>query len=400
MPQKIYITGLGIVSALGPSLEHTVEALRLGRTGIRKIKHLKTRYRGILPAGEIDFTNEELAEMLHLPSIKRYSRTALLGMLAAKQAWQHDEKLPLRTGFVSATSVGGIDRSELAYKHFMVNNDIRGCLHKMMSHDCGDSTERIADFLNIRGFVSTISTACSSSSNAMILGGRMIQNGMVDKILVGGTDALTVYTLNGFHTLKILDEEWCMPFDKNRRGLNLGEGAAYLTLESEESMKISGSQPLCELRGFGNTNDAFHQTASSPDGAGAYHAMQLALKRGNLDISDIDYINAHGTATPNNDLSEGTAIKNLFKDYIPQFSSTKSFTGHTLAAAGAIEAVISVLLMRNKMLAPNLNFHDRMDELNIEPVKIFNQDVELKTVLSNSFGFGGNCSSLVFTETA
>ena len=400
MPRKIYITGLGISSAIGHTLDDVVTSLQSGRTGIKTIKHVDSRFRGVLPAGEIDFTNKELADILEIGSVKTHSRTALLGMLAAKQAWSHDNALPLRTGIVSATSVGGIDRSEIAFKKYMVTNDIGGHLHQLVSHDCGDSTERIADYLNIEGFVSTISTACSSSSNAMILGGRMIQNNMLDKVLVGGTDALALYTLNGFNTLKILDEEWCMPFDKNRRGLNLGEGAAYLTLESEESIKVSGSTPICELRGFGNTNDAFHQTASSPNGAGAYHAMALALKRGNLDISEIDYINAHGTATPNNDLSEGTAIKNLFKDYIPQFSSTKSFTGHTLAAAGSIEAVISVLLMKNRMLVPNLNFHNIMDEINIEPIKILNENVELKTILSNSFGFGGNCTSLVFSETA
>ena len=402
MPKKIYITGIGIISALGYKIDVTLDALMNGRSGISKIRHLKSKFNGILPAGEVNYSNKELAELLDIDSIKTYSRTALLGMMAAKEAWSFnsEKESQLRTGLISATSVGGIDKSELAFREYLKNQEINGLLHQMISHDCGDSTERIADYLNIRGFISTISTACSSSSNAMILGGRMIQNGMLDKVLVGGTDALTIYTLNGFNTLKILDEEWCSPFDNNRRGLNLGEGAAFLTLESEESIKISGGLPLCELRGFGNTNDAFHQTASSPDGSGAYAAMKLALSNGHLNVGDIDYINAHGTATPNNDLSEGTAIKNLFADYIPQFSSTKSYTGHTLAAAGSIEAVISILLLRNKLLVPNLNFHNKMDELNIEPVMAFGKDVALKTVLSNSFGFGGNCTSLVFSETA
>ncbi len=402
MSSKIYITGLGIISALGCAIGETKNALLQGKSGIKKIRHLDTKYKGILPAGEVDFSNEELALMLHLDSAKSHSRTALLGMIAAQEAWNFDAEMEshLRTGLISATSVGGIDKSEIAFKKYLNNQELNGILHQMSSHDCGDSTERIADYLGINGFVSTISTACSSSSNAMILGARMIQNNLLDKVLVGGTDALTLYTLNGFNSLKILDDKWCRPFDKKRNGLNLGEGAAYLTLESEQSISDSGTLPICELRGFGNTNDAFHQTASSPEGAGAFHAMQLALHKGNLKISDIDYINAHGTATANNDLSEGLAIKNLFKDYIPRFSSTKSYTGHTLAAAGSIEAVISILLMKNKMLVPNLNFKEAIDELNIEPIRELETDAKIRTVLSNSFGFGGNCSALVFSETS
>ena len=401
MSTKIYITGLGIVSSIGINTDETIASLRTGKTGIAAIRHLQTKYRGILPAGEVDFSMQELAEKLQLKSYRNYSRTALLGMLAARDAWNYDENREkgMRTGFISATSVGGIDKSELAYKKYLVDRDLNGILRDMISHDCGDSTERIADFLGINGFISTISTACSSSSNAMIMGARLIRNGVLDKVLVGGTDALTVYTLNGFNTLMILDDKWCRPFDKNRKGLNLGEGAAYLTLESEASIARSGLAPICELRGYGNTNDAFHQTASSPDGAGAYHAMKMALSIAKMKTSEIDYINAHGTATPNNDLSEGLAIKNLFKDYIPEFSSTKSYTGHTLAAAGSIEAVISILLLKNKILVPNLNFEEQIEELAMTPVTHLQTDVALNSVLSNSFGFGGNCSALVFSES-
>ena len=401
MAQKVYITGLGIISSIGLNIEETISSLRDGKTGIKKIRQLQTKYRGILPAGEVDHSMQELADKLEIKSVRDYSRTALLGMLAARDAWTYNKarESGSRTGFISATSVGGIDKSELAFKKYLIDHDLNGILRDMISHDCGDSTERIADFLRIKGFISTISTACSSSSNAMIMGARMIQNNVLDKVLVGGTDALSVYTLNGFNTLKILDDKWCRPFDKNRSGLNLGEGAAYLTLESEASLDRSGLTPICELRGYGNTNDAFHQTASSPDGAGAYHAMKMALNKAKMNTADIDYINAHGTATPNNDLSEGLAIKNLFKDYIPKFSSTKSYTGHTLAAAGSVEAVISILLLKNKMLVPNLNFREQIDELAMKPVMSLQTGVEMQTVLSNSFGFGGNCSALVFSES-
>lgn len=400
MSDPVYITGLGIHSAIGRGIEETRQSLVSGRTGIHTIRHLNSRHSGELLAGEIDLTNEQLAQNLNIDSDRTYSRTALIGLDAARQAWQFDpsREYQSKTGFISSTSVGGIDKSELAYSTFLSQNDFTGTLDQLVSHDCGDSTERIADDLGIKGFVSTISTACSSSSNALILGARMIRCGLLDKVLVGGTDALTIYTLNGFNSLLILDREWCRPFDQNRKGLNLGEGAAFLTLESEASILRSGAEPICELRGYGNTNDAFHQTASSPEGAGAFRAMQCALDLANFQPADIDYINAHGTATPNNDLSEGLAIKNLFQNKIPLFSSTKSFTGHTLAAAGAIEAVISILCMNDNMIVPNLNFSDVMEELGIEPVSDLRFDTPMNVVLSNSFGFGGNCSALVFSR--
>jgi 3-oxoacyl-(acyl-carrier-protein) synthase len=267
----------------------------------------------------------------------------------------------------------------------------------ILSHDPGDSSHKIADAIGLKGFVTTISTACSSAANAMMLGARMISSGVMDRVIVGGTDALSKFTINGFKTLMILSDEDNTPFDNHRKGLNLGEAAAYLVLESDEVIKKENKKVLAYLSGYGNANDAFHQTASSENGEGATLAMQKALKVSGLNPEDIDYINVHGTATGNNDLSEGRAIINVFGDKVPEFSSTKPYTGHTLAAAGAIEAVYSILALQNGVIFPNLNFKTPMAEFNLIP-QISLKKKEIRHVLSNSFGFGGNCSTLIFSK--
>jgi 3-oxoacyl-[acyl-carrier-protein] synthase-1 len=225
----------------------------------------------------------------------------------------------------------------------------------------------------------------------------MIQSGKLDRVVVGGTDSLSKFTINGFKSLMILSETFCKPFDANRTGLNLGEGAAYLVLESDRIIQSEQKKVLAYVTGYGNTNDAFHQTASSPDGEGAFLSMQKALKLAGLQPGDIDYINAHGTATVNNDLSESIALQRVFGENIPDFSSTKPFTGHTLAAAGAVEAVYSILALQNGMIFPNLNFSEPLVETKLVP-SVSLQQKPLQYVLSNSFGFGGNCSSLIFKK--
>jgi 3-oxoacyl-[acyl-carrier-protein] synthase-1 len=398
---NVYVTGIGIITAVGSGTQETWDSIVTKRSGIQPIRHLDSRHRGLALGGEVNASNADLGTRLGLSDVHLYSRTALLGMLAAQDAWDSAGAAPsqtLRTGIVSSTTVGGIDRSELFFREYLQDGGVNYNVRGLISHDCGDSTERIAMRLGIHDFVTTISTACSSSANAIMLGSRMIRAGKLDRVVAGGTDALTIYTLNGFNALKILDESWCRPFDQNRNGLNLGEGAAYLVLESAKALKYSGNTPYCRVAGYGNTNDAYHQTASSPDGSGAFKAMEEAMQVAGMTRGDIDYINAHGTATPNNDLSEGLAIARMFADSVPPFSSTKAFTGHTLAAAGAIEAVLSVLSIKHQRYLPNLNFHTPIEEIGLSPVTE-PVDAEINTILSNSFGFGGNCSSLIFSRS-
>jgi 3-oxoacyl-[acyl-carrier-protein] synthase II len=286
-------------------------------------------------------------------------------------------------------------QTEMYYRELFILPDHLYCLD---SHDCGDMTSRIANYIGIKHFSTTISTACSSAANAIMLGARLIRTGQLDRVVVGGADSLSRFTLNGFNTLMILDTEWCRPFSNDRKGLNLGEGAAYLVLESESEVQRTGKRVYGRLLGYGNANDAYHQTASSPDGYGAGLAMQKALNVAGLNSAEIDYVNVHGTGTPNNDLSEGHALIRVFGNQVPRFSSTKAFTGHTLAPAASIEAVISLLSLEHQMIFPNLNFSSEMIEFALNPVTCLLPNIPLTNVLSNSFGFGGNCSSLIFSK--
>jgi 3-oxoacyl-[acyl-carrier-protein] synthase-1 len=217
-----------------------------------------------------------------------------------------------------------------------------------------------------------------------MLGARMIKSGRLDRVVVGGTDALSKFTINGFKTLMILSDTYNTPFDENRKGLNLGEAAAFLVLESDEIVARENRKVLAYVKGYGNANDAFHQTASSENGDGAVLAMEKALKVAGLQPEDIDYVNAHGTATPNNDLSEGRAMLRIFGEgKVPEFSSTKAYTGHTLAVAGGVEAVYSILAIQNNRIYPNLNFKTPMKEFDLRPQTQV-KEKEIKNVLSNA----------------
>lgn len=390
---KIYVTGLGVVSGIGLNVAENIASLAKHQHGMGKVSLFPTELD--VPVSEVKHSNEELKRLLSLDSQKTISRTALLGMLAAKEALD-DAGLntsSLRTGFISSTSVGGMDLSEHFYEAFRQDHS-RGRLRDVIRHDCGASTELIADYLGVTDFVTTISTACSSAANAIMLGARMIKNGLLDAAIVGGTDALCKFTLNGFHSLMILDAEHCRPFDATRAGLNLGEGAGYLVLQSEASLH---KDAYCLLSGYANVNEAFHQTGSSPEGDGAFRAMTEAIAQSHIPPQEIDYINVHGTGTPGNDLSEGRAIRRIFGDEAPRFSSVKAFIGHTLGASEGIEAVYSVLSVHRGLIYPNLNFQEPMEETGLIPETSFSEGTPLRNVLSNSFGFGGNNASLLFS---
>ncbi len=399
MPEKVFITGVGIISSIGKGIDETIDSLKNSRSGIGVITLLETAYKNELPAAEVKATHEDLMEIAGIKDKRPYSRTALLGIIAARQALRHafiDDIAAYRTGLISATTVGGMDKSEVFYRPF-IENKRHGRLRDIITHDCGDSTETIADYTGIRDYVSTVSTACSSSANALLLGARLIKNGLLQRVLVGGVDALTLFTINGFNSLMILDKNPCRPFDEERNGLNLGEGAGFLMLEAESIAEKEKKSVLCEISGYGNACDAFHQTASSPEGDGAYLSMKKALDTARLEPSMIDYINAHGTGTKNNDLSEGKAIERLFGNTPPPCSSTKAYTGHTLGAAGAVEAVFCVLAIQNGIIYPNLRFQKQMSELSFSPVVALQNRKPLKHIMSNSFGFGGNNTSLIFS---
>lgn len=400
---KVYITGAGVVSAIGCGKEETLKSLLDGKSGIGRVRYLKTEHTE-LPVGEVKMSNKEFCKALELNPEEVHSRTKLLGIMALKEALEeahisrHAESSEASRihceilhsvqddgiTFISGTTVGGMDITERSFMQSGYSKE----------HLCGATTNAIADYFGIFGRTITPSTACSSALNAIILGCSMIKAGMADMVVAGGTEALTMFHLNGFNSLMILDKEPCRPFDATRAGLNLGEGAAYVVLESAESVKKRGVKPIGAVTGTANRCDAFHQTATSPEGEGATQSMLAALKEAGLRPEEIDYINAHGTATPNNDLTEIAAFRRVFGEQIPPFSSTKGLTGHTTSASGSIETVICLLAMQNGFIPASHNCLIPMDPAAV-PVMQTVKNTHLHHVMCNSFGFGGNDSTII-----
>ncbi len=391
--RNIFITGMGVMSAIGNDCNENLESLKNERSGISTISLLDTIHSSKYPAAEIRLSNAELAKKLKQPMDS--SRNFLIGLHAVMEAYKSAklENISKRNiGLIGATTVGGMDITEKNYKKENGNKNF------ILSHSGGAITQQIAKELKISGHLSTFNTACSSAANAIIYGANLIKAKKADIVIAGGFDCLTKFTINGFKTLMILSDKKCAPFDQNREGLNLGEGAGFIVLESEESMHKREISPICKLIGYSNANDAYHSTATSPEGNGAFYSMERAIKNAGITTKDIDYVNAHGTGTENNDSTEAVAIKRVFKDGIPPFSSTKAYTGHTLAAAGGVEAVFSILSLLNNSIFPNLNFKTEMQEEKISPVTSLLNNTSLQNIMSNSFGFGGNDSSLIFQK--
>lgn len=260
MPDKIVVTGMGIVSALGVGKQATLEALRAHRSGLDSVNYLNTIHNR-LPVGEVKLSDQEMERMLGIAEGLPTTRTSLMGMMALGEALEEarlTENRPRKSAFVLGTTVGGMDKSERYYLDFLENDHHNAYIE---THDCGACTRMIADHYGGFDIVTTISTACSSAANSIALGADMIKTGRAEIAVVGGSECLTKFHLNGFKTLMILDTEPCRPFDASRAGINLGEGAAFLVIETERSAVARGADILCELSGYANACDAFHQTA-------------------------------------------------------------------------------------------------------------------------------------------
>lgn len=401
MQEPLWICGLGANSAVGLTVEENYRSLLEGRSGAGYPEFLETQHRNDLPVCEIKLGNRELAQRANMP--EDLPRTVYLSALAAQEALSDagidPRNSPWRIGFISGNTLGGMDCSEFFYRDFLAD-PASGKLQQVQHHECGSVTDLVARHLGIRHYVTTLSTACSSSANAFIQAARLMRHRKLDVVVAGGADALCRFTLNGFNTLMILDSEPCKPFDQNRKGLNLGEGAGYVVLVTDEVRKAMGLQAVARLSGYANANDAFHQTASSPEGHGNFLAMSGALAMSGLPAEAVDYINAHGTGTNNNDSSEGLAVQRLFGDRVPALSSTKAYTGHTLGACGGIEAVYACLSMRHGVLFPCLRVETPIAEHTFAPLTELKTGQAVNHVMSNSFGFGGNCTSLLFSKAS
>ena len=366
---QIAITGIGIVSALGIGVEENRKHLFAGSSALSRPTILPTVHRE-WPIGEVPMTNAELAEIAEVKD-KIYCRNVLLGLVALQQALASaaiDEADKSEMPLINGTTVGGMDLTEQHYSNWLNGNT--DTLHLIRQHEAAETSRLLALETGL-GETVTISTACSSALNALIRGVAMLRTGAVRKVVVGGTEAMTIFHLNGFASLGILSEHICRPFAPDRDGINLGEGAAYLVLEDAECAHWRGAHIYGYIAGCANCCDAYHQTASSPDGDGAYAAMSATLDMAGLIPSQVPYINAHGTATPNNDASEWRAIERLFGEQLPIVESTKSLTGHTTSASGSIEVVFSLFRMEQQ---------------------------QYDFALSNAFGFGGNDSSVLLSR--
>ena len=392
---KVFVTGMGLITSLGDSVEANRNALRSGKSGITSIELFKSKYADLLPFAEIKISTEKLKETLTVNSAS-VTRTSLLALHACRQAiddsgLDSSQIQSMRTAIIGANTVGGMCLTDELYRD--ANSKELGSPY-LASYDAGSVTLFLQDQLGLKGIANTINTACSSSANVIMYGARLIRNGLADRVIVGGVDSLAKFTINGFNSLHILAKEACKPFDKNRQGLNLGEGAGFLILEKESF--VENKKVYAEISGYCNANDAFHPSSLSEQGEGPFNAMKGALENAGLSAKDIGYINAHGTATENNDQVESVAMLRLFET-VPPFSSTKSNTGHTLGAAGAVEAIYSILGLYYSELYPHLRFNDPIPETRLIPVQEFSKK-DLSHVMSNSFGFGGNCTSLVFSK--
>ena len=394
---RIIITGMGLISAIGNSVEENRDALKFERSGIGHIQFYQTAYAGKLPAAEVKISTEELNKKLFGKPNPSITRTSLLALHAVAEAIRDSGLTELElsspdTALVGATTVGGMCLTDELYHDALAKDEGTPYLS---SYDYASVTMAIQERYKMQGEISTINTACSSSANAILYGARLIRHGFAKRVIVGGAESLAKFTINGFNALNILSAKPCAPFDRDRNGLNLGEGAAFLVMEKEED--LNGKKNYASLAGFGNKNDAFHPSSNSPEGLGPYLSMKDALESSGLKAADISYINAHGTGTENNDETESRAMIRLFEK-VPPFSSTKSFTGHTLGAAGAIEAVYSILNLVHQELYPSLSFLNPIPETGLIPVCHFERQ-SVEHVMSNSFGFGGNCSTLIFSKT-
>lgn len=342
-----------------------------------------------------------VARVASLPEIEqpqRYSRSDRLAMAAAEDACAGlPHELLRQSGIAMATTVGGLTEIEPEIAIDPAAWYGHGGLARTATYPISRVASSVGEDLGIEGPACAVSVACASGAIALALAANMLLDGEVPLMLAGGSDALSAFTASGFHSLQALDASPCRPFDKNRQGLNLGEGAAVLVLETLAHARSRGAEVIAILRGWAMTNDAHHPTAPDTEGKGLASAMRLAMEMAGTGIDEIGYVNAHGTGTPLNDAAETRCYESVFRGRstpIP-VSSTKSYIGHCLGAAGAIEAAITILAMRGNALTPTLRLADPIESEDVEYLRELRRQ-PLPVAMSVSAGFGGSNAALVF----
>lgn len=390
-PARVAVVAAGVVSPLGFGLEETAEALRQGRDCVSEVTQFPVAHCRCKTAGQV--REAQLRESAPGTRQARRLHRAALMMIAALE-----EALDQAPGFkpeltVVGTTSGGMTFGEEYYRALHARGSLRRAPTLIANYTPQKPVMDAQEALGISAPCQVIANACASGTNAIGHAFDCVRSGRYQRVLTGGYDALSELVFVGFDSLQASTPDKCRPFDKDRSGMVLGEGAALLALENFDTAEARGANILAEVIGYGLSTDNHHLTQPDPSGSGARRAMEHALKSAQLGPADIDYINAHGTATHFNDAAEGKAIGELFGQ-VP-VSSTKSMMGHSLGAAGAIEAVISLLALRHQLLPPNIHFREPDPALHLEIVANESRPARIGTVLSNSFGFGGTNAALI-----
>jgi 3-oxoacyl-[acyl-carrier-protein] synthase II len=399
---RVVITGLGTVNAAANNARTFAAALREGHCGIGPISVFDPQAFRTRTGGEVKSFDPDKRLPPALRA-KRMSRSDVMAMAATLEAlqdarlWPVGEDLREEVGVVIGGGAGGMLEGEAAYQRYLTGRAAKVPFSAFSAFCCAASADHIATRLNLGGPKTTFMTACSSGATALGYARDLIRTGSARVVIAGGAEPLARATYAAFNALKAVDPEYCKPFDRHRQGLSLGEGAGLMILESRAHARRRGARIYAEMLGYGLSCDANHMTAPDPEAAGAARCIQAALQDAGVVPERVDYINAHGTATPANDRMETLAIKRVFGDRAYQIpvSSTKSMIGHTLGAAGAIEGVAAVLAIAEGFIPPTIHCRTPDPDCDLDYVTEGARTAAIDILLSNSFAFGGNNTAIV-----
>ncbi|HYX21451.1 MAG TPA: beta-ketoacyl-[acyl-carrier-protein] synthase family protein [Thermoanaerobaculia bacterium] len=395
--RRVVVTGMGAVTALGPTLAGTWRGLLDAACGIRPLSLFDASAYRTRSAAEV----EAIPDAFLTPAERRrMSRADRMGVAAAREAIEASgldlsREDPTRLGVILGGGTSGLIDSEAFFELYLRGRKARPS--KVLNHLPDSITDRIAQRFGLEGIKSTITTACSSSANALGYAFDAIAAGLADVVVTGGSDVLARLTYGGFNSLRSVDPDPCRPFDRDRKGLSIGEAAGILVLEEEERARRRGAPIVAEFRGYGVTSDAYHMTAPDPSGSAGGRTITAALKNAGVSPDEVDYVNAHGTATPQNDSAETAALKAALGDRARRIpvSSIKSMIGHCLCASGAIEAVATAMTVRDGRVPPTIHYENPDPACDLDYVPNEARDHDVRVALSNSFAFGGNSSVVV-----
>jgi 3-oxoacyl-[acyl-carrier-protein] synthase II len=395
--KRVAITGLGIFCSTGKDVAEFVHSLKEGRTGIGPITLFDTSKYPCKIGAEI--RNYRSEEFFKKKELKKLSRTDQFGLIASEEAVKTsgiDSYPSEEVGVCLGAGAGGMFEAEIYHREILSKGKSRPSL--IWPFIPSYTTDRVSERFGFSGPKFTVTTACSSSATAIGYGADLIRTGKSKAVICGGSEALSELTFGGFNSLKATDPSPCRPFDRKRAGMSLGEGAGILILEDFDEAIKRGARIYAEFLGYGIGGEAYHITAPEPTGMGGARIIKEAVEDSGIPVTEIDYINAHGTGTPLNDKAETLSIKNVFGEraYSIPVSSIKSSVGHCLGSAGAIEAISSILSIVHQFIPPTLNHRDGDEDCDLDYVPGKCREAKVEVVLSNSFAFGGNCTSLVF----